>query len=165
MSDEWTTCVGCGAQVPDIDGPTHKYLESAPGCWAWYGEVLAREYQDFRYGSVHNLTVDAYALQHPGTSSKQTIQSAVLHLLTLHLQLEQGYNSLQAAQARQKLAAHKEEFVWLVPPAHRGTITIVDIRNAPDPASHIERVHAWAREVYSAWEAHHETAQQWIQRL
>ena len=26
-------CFGCGAQVPDQEGPTHKYMLSAPGGW------------------------------------------------------------------------------------------------------------------------------------
>ena len=24
-------CVGCGAPVPDIDGPTHAYIGASPG--------------------------------------------------------------------------------------------------------------------------------------
>ena len=37
-------CFACCALVPDIDGPTHKYMLSAPGCWKLYGEILAKEY-------------------------------------------------------------------------------------------------------------------------
>lgn len=32
---------GCGALAPDQDGPVHKYMLSAPGCWTLYGSVLA----------------------------------------------------------------------------------------------------------------------------
>ena len=39
-------CMGCGGLVPDITGPTHEYMESSPGCWQAYGEVLGREYSD-----------------------------------------------------------------------------------------------------------------------
>ena len=62
-------CTGCGALVPDTPGPTHRYIGASPQCWALFGEVLAREYSDFRYASVHQLTVDSYAAQHPGTPS------------------------------------------------------------------------------------------------
>lgn len=34
-------CVGCGASVPDVEGPVHPYMESSPGCWQWYGELNA----------------------------------------------------------------------------------------------------------------------------
>jgi len=53
-------CLGCGAQVPDIDGPVHAYMASAPGCWQTYGEVLAAEYSDVTYWPAHQLTVDTY---------------------------------------------------------------------------------------------------------
>lgn len=39
-------CPGCGLMTAVQDGPTHPYVVSSPGCWAIYGEVLAREYQN-----------------------------------------------------------------------------------------------------------------------
>ena len=51
------------------DGPTHPYYGCSPACWARYGEVLAREFQDPAYFGLHQLTVDAYAVQHPGSRS------------------------------------------------------------------------------------------------
>ena len=36
-------CLGCGAELPVFAGPVHRYMESSPGCWAAYGEVLARD--------------------------------------------------------------------------------------------------------------------------
>lgn len=51
-------CIGCQAEFAHIDGPTHEYMLSSPGCWAAYGEVLAREYSDNRLARLHRLTVD-----------------------------------------------------------------------------------------------------------
>ena len=73
-------CAGCGALVPVTDGPTHPYIGASPGCWAIYGEVLAREYGEYAYPPVHRLTVDAYAAQHPGVPSRRSIQSVAIHL-------------------------------------------------------------------------------------
>lgn len=78
-----TKCFSCGALVKDIDGPVHRYMDSSPGCWATFGEVLAREYSAVNYGLNHRLTVDAYALQHPGKHSPQSIQSIAVHLVSL----------------------------------------------------------------------------------
>ncbi|MFC1547249.1 hypothetical protein ACFL5M_01855 [Candidatus Neomarinimicrobiota bacterium] len=39
-----TPYISCGAMVPDIEGPLYEYMTSSPGCWAVFGEVLAREY-------------------------------------------------------------------------------------------------------------------------
>ena len=46
---ERESCFSCGAEVPKSDGPVHKYIDSSPGCWAAFGEVLARECSDFRH--------------------------------------------------------------------------------------------------------------------
>ena len=37
-------CPGCGALVPDIDGPTHAYLGASAGCWAAWGAFQARSF-------------------------------------------------------------------------------------------------------------------------
>ena len=71
MTQPIKACFSCGAQVPDVEGPTHRYMLSSPGCWAVFGEVLAREYSNALYMKNHRLTVDAYAVQHPGKPSRQ----------------------------------------------------------------------------------------------
>ena len=74
-----------------MEGPTHRYMQSTPGCWAAFGRVLAREYEDQRYFEVHRLTVDAYAVQHPGIPGRQSIQSVAFHLVRLGLFQENGF--------------------------------------------------------------------------
>lgn len=34
-------CVGCRGMVPDVEGPTHPYMQASPGCWQLYGELGA----------------------------------------------------------------------------------------------------------------------------
>ena len=157
-------CLGCGARVPDVEGPTHRYLGASPGCWAVFGEVLAREYSDFRYGRAHQLAVDAYAAQHPGEPSPQTIQSVAVHLLSLYWILERGRSASEAARGRQRVAVRKSDFVWLAPPSSPGEITVVDVQAAASPEAHLERAHDWARSVWDAWSEHHETVRRWAQR-
>ncbi len=55
--DAQVRCIRCGALVPDVEGPTHRYIAASPGCWAVFGEVVAREFSDYRYGRVHLLKV------------------------------------------------------------------------------------------------------------
>lgn len=163
-SENLVACIGCNAPVPavpDTDGANHSYLGTAPGCWAIFGEVLAREYSDEQYSSVHNLTVDTYALQHPGTQSRQTIQSAAVHLISLHSQIEQGYDTLQAAKVKQAAMRHRAKYVWLAPPELAGALTILDVHRAADAASHIEIVSQWATTVWNAWQVHHPTIREW----
>lgn len=158
------TCT-CGAVVPDEPGPTHRYLSSAPACWRIYGEVLAKEYSAPEYFRVHKLTVDAWAVQHPGRPSRQTIQSEAVHLARLCMLIERGW-SLENADAvlarfgrRDKTAMH-----WLVPPADMGPITVLDVSYARDASSHCDRVWRWARSVWAAWRDHHEQIRAWVDR-
>jgi hypothetical protein len=85
-SPDTAPCLQCGAQVPAGDGPVHPYFGAAPGCWALYGAVLAREYEDLRFARWHQLTVDAYAAQHPGSpDDRRAVQSVAVHLVGLHV--------------------------------------------------------------------------------
>jgi Family of unknown function (DUF5946) len=155
-------CIGCAALVPDIAGPTHRYMESSPGCWAIYGEVLAREYSNPAYGIMHRLTVDAYAVQHPGKRSSQSIQSVAIHLLRLYLILERGYTDASAAKAMPILARHKGSFYWMDPPPSLGDETVLHVRSAKDPTAYEQAVWEWARSAWQAWAPHHEQIRLWL---
>src|SRR6516225_12143489 len=103
---EMVPCIGCGALVVDEDGPTHPYVGASPACWAVYGEVLAKEYGEYRYPSVHRLTVDAYSVQHPGTPSRRAIQSVAVHLVSLYLVLDRGFSSAKATAGIRRAVEH-----------------------------------------------------------
>jgi hypothetical protein len=163
-ADEHLMCIGCKASVPISDGSSHAYLGASPGCFAIYGEVLAREYTDYRYAAVHNLTVDAYSLQHPGQPEPRTIRSTAIHLISLYWQLEHGYDNQQAAYIKQQAANRdaKLHYVWLEPPATPGKLTILDVHKAQSADSHIQVVSAWAKCVWETWREHHPTVHQWL---
>jgi hypothetical protein len=154
-------CPGCGVRLEQLQGPTHRYIESSPACWAMYGEVLSREYSDREYGRVHRLSVDAYAAQHPGSPSKQSIQSVAIHLMSLCLVLERDVEADRATRAIQHFAKDKERFVWLEPPASRGDIPVLDVHRAPAAAEHCDIVRAWAGSVWAAWTPHHPAIREW----
>ncbi len=155
-------CFSCAGEYPDIDGPTHRYMTSTPGCWAIYGEVLAREYSDSGYYQVHRLTVDAYAVQHPGSTDRQSIHSVGVHLIRLCLFLEHGLTPEKANEAMLNAAKHKDEFVWLEPPASKGVITAADIIKANNVEEHKAAVWKWAEAAWNAWSQHHATIRSWM---
>jgi hypothetical protein len=157
-------CIGCGALVPHSDGPTHRYVGASPGCWAIFGQVQARGYEDARFG-LGQLGVDTYMAQHPGTPSPQSIQSVTVHLISLCLQLEHDYSSDQARDALNRATRHKAEFVWLDPPPSLGAVTILDVRAADDPAAFKDVVRGWAQSVWQAWEHYHAGLRDWAIRL
>lgn len=157
-------CSGCGALVPDAGGPTHKYIGASPGCWAIFGEVLAKEYTDFaRYAPIHRLTVDVYAAQHPGAPSRQSIQSVAVHLVGLCAVLECGLDFAQATDAIRRALKRREEFVWFDPPAPSDWLTILDVAGAQDLAGHESVVRRWAESVWEAWSPHHATVRRWAE--
>ena len=161
MSPERSPCFGCGALVPETDGPAHRYLGASPGCWELYGGVLAREYEDYAlYAPVHRLTVDAYAAQHPGEPSRKAARSIAVHLGRLCLVLERGLRPERVNAAVQSISSRKH-FPWLEPPQSPGEVTVEDVRGAASPEEHIERVRQWAESVWQTWSTHHETVRRW----
>ncbi len=150
-------CFGCGGLFPDIEGTTHRYIASSTGFWAAYGEVLARQYTDANYEGAGQLTIDAYAVQHPGRPSAQSIQSVALHLISLCLLLERGVELGTATEGISAAAKDKRRFAWLAPPETMGPITVANVHAARTAAEHVAIVRSWASSAWSAWAAHHVT--------
>lgn len=155
-------CPSCGGIFPDIEGPVHRYMTSSPGCWAVYGEVLAREYSDPTYFEVHRLTVDAYAAQHPGSTDRQSIQSVGVHLIRLCLFLEHGLTAEKANSAMLAAGKSKHHFHRLEPPASLGDFTTADVAKAESADEHKAAVREWAKVVWEAWTPHHDTIRAWL---
>ncbi len=154
------TCPGCGARFPASDGPVHAYMTSSPGCWAAFGQVLAAEYSDVRLAAIHRLSVDAYAVQHPGDGSRSAIQSVGLHLARLMLELETPLAPARANDMMRRMAAHKASLVELDPPA-RFTVTVADVAPHAGTAGHADAVKRWAASAFADWRAHHAYIRAW----
>ena len=155
-------CFSCGGEFPDIEGPVHRYMLSSPGCWAVFGEILAKEYSSPAYFEVHRLTVDAYAVQHPGAKDRQSIQSVGLHLVRLCQFLEHELTAQHANQSMLEAGIYKHNFTWLEPPKSLGTITAVDVVKASTVEDHKAMVKAWAQNAWEAWSIHHPTIRSWL---
>lgn len=158
-------CFSCGAMVPVTDGPTHRYVLSSPGCWAIYGEVLAREYQDSAYMAEHQLTVDAYAVQHPGEPTPAARRSVLFHLISLCAVLEHEQSPGRASRLLQRLGAMDLEPAWLTPPRDLGSVTVQDVHEADGCEAHLAAVRRWARSAWRAWSPHHDHVEGWFNRV
>ncbi|MDQ3271606.1 MAG: DUF5946 family protein, partial [Pseudomonadota bacterium] len=141
-----------------------SYMVSSPACWAAFGDVLAREYSNPALLSINRLSVDAYAVQHPGVPSRQSIQSVGLHLIRLCLFLEHGLMPEKANEAMLIAGKIKHTFTWLEPPSAMGNITVKDVVLAQGAAEHADMVRSWARSAWVAWTPHHAVVKEWLVR-
>jgi hypothetical protein len=146
-----------------MDGPTHRYLGAAAGCWAAYGSLLAGEYGPLGFAASNQTTVDTYAAQHPGVPGPQSSQSVSCHLFSLCLALERGVPAAAATWALKRFVdGHKgRPFAWLTPPPSLGPVTVLDVLAATDRQDYAERADRWAAAVWAAWAPHHATIRAW----
>lgn len=154
-------CPGCGARFPaNVDGPTHAYMISSPGCWAAFTALVAREFDQAAYGSLHRHTVDAYAAQHPDHDDRRARQSVAVHLIGLCHWLEHGMPARVLTPITQALTAEPRDWPLLEPPAAY-PITAVDVLAAATAEQHLRLVREWAEATWRAWSAHHDLIRAW----
>lgn len=145
-------CNSCGLVTPISEiGVTHRYLQSSAGCWEKYGELLAREYENYEYMTVHSLTVDAYALQHTGEENAQNKNSIYVHLASLYCYFDLGMELSMLPKRKQEITKFKSNFEWLQCPANLSDITVADILEVKSSDQHKARVNEWAAYVYNEW--------------
>lgn len=165
--NEYIHCFACGARSLNIEGETHPYMLSAPGCYAMFLEVAEKEYSDLLYARAHHYTVDCYACQHPGKpDDRRAVNSVAIHLVSLYMVLEKGVPLAEAARVKMEFSQYNKAnriVTHLEPPSSLGNITIFDVWDADDRAGHFASCEEWAWSVWRAWEAHHETIRKWAE--
>lgn len=160
---EIAVCPGCGSRLPAVEGPVHAYMTSSPACWAAFNTVMAREYSDPGLMAVHRLSVDAWAVQHPGDGSRRAVQSVGLHLARLLVQIEQGLEGEAANTAMLGFAMRKGDLPEL-PPRRSYALTVADAVGAEAPEAHRAAVRRWAASVWADWADHHDFIRRWAQQ-
>ncbi len=154
-------CPGCGAVLPSVSMPPHRYVNASAACWAAYGEVLAAEYSDQQiFGGCHELSVDAYIAQHPGGG--HPTRSVVVHLAGLHLALVRGIAPADIPRARAQLAEREWAGPDPVIPARWGPMTVSELVAVAGTSEHIAQVRAFATEVWTAWAHEHERVAEFV---
>ncbi len=150
------SCPQCGAVVPDIDGPVHGYVPSAPGCWAAFGALRADEADRFPGSEVNNLVVDAYMAQHPGDGTdRRDRQSVFVHLVSLCAVIERDASPSRSPLVLRAVVDRKEAFPVLRRVRGPGDLTVLDASEATSLEDHDARVRAWAVAVWESWREHH----------
>jgi hypothetical protein len=148
-----TRCSGCGLDVEGGDSTCNSY----------FVELSNRSFTDMRYGGVHRMVVDVYALQHPERYCI-TAKSLAAHLCGLCELVERGGSpTLPNKGLRAWLdGAGPASLVKPELPGDRGTMTIGDVRAIQDPAAYRAAVRDWADSVWAAYRPLHGIARQWL---
>jgi hypothetical protein len=158
---EYIPCFACGAKSLNIDGECHEYMLSSPGCWAMFGEIMAREFsgEKEKYWKAHQFTVDAYALQHIGRKKdKRALNSVNIHLASLYVIFEEGVSFESAPEVRKQFSQYykgKNLLEWLEPPTSFGKLTVFEPWNNENPDLHFEITEQWAKSVWESWSHQH----------
>ena len=164
---EYESCPGCGATLPKVNGPTHRYIGASPACWAIYTALSNAGEPPIAPTPARALIVDAYAAQHPGTPSPQAIQSVAVHLLVLYGVLMRGVDPGTALWIRRRALRKRngrkhDRFPWLTPPSFAGSLTVADIARAPTPPARAELSGSYVEAVWTRWsESHAATVAAW----
>ena len=152
-----STCPGCGLRMPQREAlpAGETYYNTSAECWSVFTEVLAAEYSNaVLFGQVHQLTVDAYAVQHAGGPHPD--KSVDVHLAGLYLTLVRGMNPPSVPPQLQRIVASTTKWPHFEPPPAPTALTVFDVATASTPDEHAARVRAWSRLVWEAWRAHHD---------
>jgi hypothetical protein len=149
--------------MPQSERGYDRKFHASAECWSLFEEVLALEFQNaVLFGQVHQLTVDAYAVQHAG--GRHPDKSVCIHLVGLHLMLERGVAPMSVPPLLQRLAG-RARWPHLVPPSERASLTIESVALSDSPAIHAQRVRDWASEVWRVWSPHHDAGRDLAREL
>jgi hypothetical protein len=141
--------------VADIDGPTHAYMTSAPGCWRAYGELLVRSSDWVVDRGTVQLRTDAYASQHATNPDARNRQSVAVHLMSLCATFELGVPAGRTTALLGGWTHRPGGYPDLISDDHHGAVTVIDVLDAQGGQAHAAAVDRWARSVWNGWSAHH----------
>jgi Family of unknown function (DUF5946) len=132
--------------------PNTGYYNASDECWSLFTEVIGAEFSNaVLFGQVHQLTVDAYAVQHAGGPHPD--KSVAVHLSGVYLAIERGIPPASIAPLLQQLATRVHDWPHFDPPSVVWPRTIFDVAMADD---HTAAVREWSAGVWAGWGGHHE---------
>ena len=121
-----------------------------------FGQILAKEYGEYNYPELtHRLTVDTYAIQHPGQPSRQSIQSVNAHLISLYFLFVKNLSGKEATKKLGETLKKEPKFEWLEPPVPNGQKTVIDVLKATNQEEHKKQVREWSKDVWNCWNSKH----------
>ncbi|MEW6323448.1 MAG: DUF5946 family protein [Acidobacteriota bacterium] len=164
-------CPGCAAELPIVDGPTHRYIGASPACWALFTGLTTGGSPPVAASPLTPLLVDAYAVQHHGRCCPQAIQSVAVHLLTLYGVLDRQIAPSRALWIRMQAVRpgrcpKHERFEWLEPPDFSRGPSVAAVAAGANPEARARLAEQYVRDVWARWaRPHRTTVSAWYDRF
>jgi Family of unknown function (DUF5946) len=162
-------CSGCGVRRPQVEGlRAERSITASPECSRLNGEIAGFELaHPWLVRRCHQMTVDAYGAQHPGSPTRPI--RVAYSLVGLHLALDLGLSGTEVRNAHARMG--KPTSTW--PPFGRpegfAAVTILDVARdgawCDSPEGHASAVLTWATAVWAWWQESHRDVEQLTQSL
>jgi len=149
--NETVRCSGCGVAVAD----------GTVGCQRLFDSLIARDFSDALFFSVHRLAVDTYSLQHPDRYCASA-KSLAAHLVGICWILEHKGNPAIGSDAIRRWLDGPKNLPRPEPPTDRGALTIAHVLPSDTPAQYATAVRGWAESTWSAYAPLHALARSWL---
>jgi hypothetical protein len=143
-------CGGCGRMV---EGGT-------VGCQTRYEALLARDYEEPAFFTVHRMFVDTYSLQHPERYCRSA-KSLAAHLVGLGLILEEGISATSGGAGLRDWLDGARKLDKPPVPETRGEVTLGDVERIDEAGAWRVAVQAWAVSTWQAYSELHPLARRW----
>jgi hypothetical protein len=149
-----TTCPGCGLTRSSSALSYDRKFNASAQCWALFEDVISVEFQNpALFGQAHQITVDAYAVQHAG--GRHPDKSVCIHLVGLYFAFEKHFSPTAIAPKLQVFASRTKTWPHFDLPAEQAPLTIGDVAKVVGSPEHAGQVRAWGQAVWNSWKIHH----------
>lgn len=111
---------------------------------------------------IHQHVVDAFGAQHADEQSKPI--KVTFALVGLYLHVEKQWSGKQVQRAHMRLARPKYAWPAFSLPRDRGSLTVVDVMEAPEGPERHRAIHAWCASVWTAFAGSRKTVAELLRR-
>jgi ABC-type phosphate/phosphonate transport system permease subunit len=119
-----------------------------------YNELLFYTLSHTGENFIHQHAVDAYTAQAADDNTKPI--AIFFALAGLYLFIEKGYTGKQVQQAHLQMAKKSKDFISIILPASRGTITVKDVVDSPAGVGRDEMIQQWCMAVWATFANQHD---------
>ncbi len=112
---------------------------------------------------IHQHIVDAYAAQTADTKTKPI--TVFFSLAGLYLFVDKNYTGRQVQEAHLQMSKKTKDFVKIILPETRGSITVKNVLDTPPGVQRDEMIRQWCISVWNAFSDQHDKIISLTQKL